>query len=194
VRRSVLIALFAFAALAAGCDDGTFQIDPILARDTVEMAAPIPANAGLPSALDIVALQGVIGGGRFPERPPARPQDPVGWDFLVRLQGGEVQLVPAGAVGVTSRAALTAPQLGRSFEQVVEAPGQVSFRMDTAFALQVGQTYVARSREAGGGPFGGGCQQFAKLQPLEIDPVLGRVRLRITTNERCSDPRLAEEG
>jgi hypothetical protein len=194
VRRSVLIALFAYAALAAGCDDGTFQIDPILVRDTVEIAAPTAANAGLPSALDIFALQGQIGGGRFPERPPARPQDPIGWDFAIRVRGGEVVLVPAAALGIGSRAALTPPLLGQSFEQVVEAPGQTTFRGDTAFALVVGHTYAARSREAAGGLFGGGCQQFAKLQPLEVDPALGRVRLRITTNERCSDPRLAEEG
>lgn len=177
------------SALLAACGDSTgFRIDPILSTDTVEIAVPAPQNAELPTALDITSAGSGIRGGRFPER----ASDAGEWDFALRARGGSLVLVPAGALGLQSRASITRALPNTTFDELVEAPGRTSFVSDSAVALQTGSVYAARSRLISSG-FGGSCEQYAKLQPLVVDPALGRVRVLITTNERCGDPRLALE-
>ena len=63
---------------------------------------------------------------------------------------------------------------------------------DSARVVQQGAIYAIRSRDIAS-QFGS-CIQYAKIQPLTVDVAAARVRLQVTTNERCSDPRLAEEG
>jgi len=189
VRQIAAICLILLAAAATtACDDTNFTIDPLLYGDTVELAAPTAQNASLPSALDITVGVSGINGGRFPER----SSDAEEWDFAVRLRNGEVVLLPAAALGLNSRAALTRAQLNTTFEAYKEAPGRASFFADSALVLRVGEVYAARSRVTVG-TFTG-CEQYAKLQPLEVNHATGFVRLRIVTNERCGDPRLVEEG
>jgi hypothetical protein len=186
VRHISLFALLVLALVA--CDDPAFRIDPILVTDTVEVFAPTAANAGRPTALDITAMQFVIQGARFPERASDAEQ----WDFAVRLRNGELTLVPASAVGLTSRAALAGPLAAQTFESLREAPAATTFSMDSTVVMRQGQVYGARSRVIGGGF--GACMQYAKFQPLEVDVAAGRLLLRITTNERCGDLRLVEEN
>ena len=174
----------------AACGDEGFDLSPLLVSDTFDLAAPtFPANEGLPTALDIKGdgLGGIFGG-RFPERPAHALE----WDFLVRVREGQVVLVPPGAVGVSSRASITRALPGETLEGLREAPGQSTFIADSAVALQQGGVYVARSR-ASVDQFGGECSQYAKLSPLEVNAATGRTRIAITTNERCSDPRLVDE-
>lgn len=177
------------AALLGACDDSTqYRIDPLITTDTVELAVPTEANAQLPTALDVIAAAGVIGGGRFPERAADAEQ----WDFAVRVRNGQLVLLPAGVLGLNNRAALTRPLLGRTWEQVNEAPGQRSFFADSAVVLRVGEVIAVRSRLI---PCGfGRDSQYGKVQPLSVDAANGRVRLQVLTNERCGDPRLALEG
>jgi len=171
-----------------GCDDSTgLDLNPVLVSDTVTVAAPLPQNAGLPTALDVTS-DGAFGvqGGRFPET----IADALAWDFAVRIRSGQVVLVPARGVGVTqSRAALTPSIAGAVFEDLREAPGQSTFTMDSAVVMRQGDVYVARSRE-NSSVFGTACVQFAKIQPVQVNVAEGRVHLRIVTNERCGDPRL----
>jgi hypothetical protein len=190
VRHFAVFALVGSALLTACGDSTGFRIDPVLVTDTVEIATPTSQNVDLPTALDITSPDNgaTIRGGRFPEQ----ASDAGEFDFALRARGGELVLVPAGALGLQSRASITRALPNTTFAGLVEAPGRTSFVSDSAVALQVGSVYAARSRLISGG-FGGSCEQFAKLQPLAIDPALGRVRLLITTNARCSDPRLALE-
>lgn len=174
--------------VAAACDDSTFRIDPLLVTDTVEIATPAPGNAGLPSALDVTSVGAGIRGGRFPER----ASDATEWDFALRERAGELVFVPAAALGLQTRPSITRAIANRTFDSLIEAPGRTSFLADSAVVLGVGNVYAARSRLVVT-EFGGSCEQYAKLQPLAVDPALGRVRLQITTNERCGDPRLALE-
>jgi len=179
--------LVAAATLFAGCDDPTaFDFNPILMTDTVAVAAPLPQNVTLPTALDVTGDGfGSIRGGRFPERVPHE------WDFAVRIREGQIVLIPSRALGEESRSAITPALEGETFEGLREAPTGTNFSMERAVPMRVGEVYAARSREfAAGGFFGAGCVQYAKIQPLEVDTANGRVRLRITTNERCGDPRL----
>ena len=189
----VLLALSLLAPLGA-CDDGTnFRIDPILASDTVELAVP-GVSADAPTALDVTAVGGIIFGGRFPER----QTDAESFDFVLRRRGGELVLVPGSVLGLLgpngrpSDAAITQPMQGQTFDALIEAPGRAAFVTDSAVVLRPGAVYVARSRTALL-PGIGLCQQYAKLQPLAVDAAAGRASVRLTTNERCGDPRLALE-
>jgi hypothetical protein len=180
--------LGAVVAFLAGCEDSTgLDLNPVLVSDTVTVAAPLPQTAGLPTALDVTS-DGAFGinGGRFPEL----IRDALQWDFAVRIQSGQLVLVPAQGIGVTgSRAALTPPIAGAVFEDLREAPGQRTFSVDSAIAMVEGAVYVARSREATGS-FGSACVQFAKMQALDVNVAAGTVHFRVVTNERCGDPRL----
>lgn len=185
LRNSLVAFLFLAAAFAAGCDDGTgFDFRPILVDDTVIVAAPIPQTAGLPTALDITSDGfGGVYGGRFPER----PRDALEWDFLVRIEDGEIVLVPGVAAGIpTSRSAITPPIEGETFESLRETPGQSTFRSDTAIAMVEGAVYAARSRAS----TGSGCNQFAKMEPLRVDVENGILEIQLVTNQLCGDLRL----
>ena len=190
MRFTLITSVAVGVVVLAGCDDpNAFRIDPILVRDTVEVAAPLPNTARLPSALDVTGNgTGQITGGRFPER----PRDALQWDFVVRVDDGEVVLLPARGLGVLdSRAALTGPIPGETFASLREAPGQSVFSMTDPVVMRVGNVHVARSRDVS--TFICTGVQFAKLQPLEVDVATGRLVLEIVTNERCNDPRLVPD-
>lgn len=185
---SVFSALGALGLLA-GCDDSTgFEIDPLLVSDTVEVFAPSEAPEERPSALDVTACSSRIRGARFPER----AADATEFDYAVRERAGDLVFVPASGLGLTSRAAITPPLPGRTFESLVEAPAAGEFVSDSIVPIRAGAVYATRSRDVSCG-FGSG-PQYGKLQVLEVDPATGRVRVRLVTNERFSDLRLAEEG
>lgn len=189
MRYLAVLGTLGSLVLTAACDDSTgFRIDPLLTTDTVEIAAPTAQNADLPTALDVTVMGVGIRGGRFPER----ASDAGEWDFALRVRGGELVLLPARALGLESRASITRALPNQTFDSLVEAPGSSSFVSDSAVVLREGSVYAARSR-ATRSDFGGACEQYAKLQPLTVDRALARVRLQITTNERCGDPRLALE-
>jgi hypothetical protein len=191
VRSFAIVAAIPLALLFAACDSTGTDFDPLIATDTIELAAPT-AGSGLPSAVDITALSGFIVGGRYPEE----ISDAGEWDLALRLVGGELQFVPAGSIGILdpggrSRAGITQPLTGRSFESVTQAPNQGSFVTDRGVPVRVGEVYAARSRLTL--CLSSAVEQYAKLQPLEVDLAAQRVRFRIQTNSRCADQRLSEE-
>jgi hypothetical protein len=191
VRFTASSLLALSVALASGCEGNTgSQIEPLITVDTIEVAAPGSA-ADLPSAVDVTARGGVLSGGRHPERLADAEQ----WDFAIRVRDGAVLFVPPAALGaesnVQSMAGITAPVAGRSFDQVIEAPGAGAFRTDSAVVAESGSVYVVRSRPVSCGF--GSASQYAKIQPLEISVAEGRVSLLVSTNEVCGDPRLVEK-
>lgn len=187
LTRSPAALLAVLTAIASGCDTGTgFDLTPSLVQDTVVVAAPLAQNAGLPTALDVTGDGTGVRGGRFPER----SRDALQWDFAVRVVGDELVLLPAGAVGVEpSRAAITPPIAGTTFEGLEETPGQSTFVGDSAITMVEGAVYAARSRDVAANAFST-CTQFAKLQPLEVDVEEGLLRVQIVTNQLCGDARL----
>jgi hypothetical protein len=182
----------AILALAlTACDDPNAGLfDPIIGEDTVDLAVPLAA-ASVPTALDIAFANSPIRG-RFPELVADAEQ----WDFAIRREGGELRLVPAGIfgfrnpIGGISRAAVSLP-LGVPLADVDRASGN---QLDTILpvALQQGAVYVLRSRRTSAAF--GGCENYAKIQPLAVDVAAGLVKLRVVGNARCNDPRLVEEG
>lgn len=189
VRSTLLFAAFgaALAGALSACDDPMrFQIEPQLFTDTIQLAAQTAVGAdSLPTALDVTVQGSGVVGGRFPER----LADAGAWDFLVRVQNGAVVLVPSGALGIESRAGVSAPLSGTNIESVRQVPKNTVFAIDGATALQSGAVYLVRSRFFANGL--STCQQFAKMQPLAVDPTAGLVTLRVTTNQVCGDQRLA---
>lgn len=194
--------LLVYAPLALGlslllgaCDDPTGFGKAEIVEDTILLAVPDanPANAALPTALDItpVGLTG-INGGRFPER----QTDAESWDVALRLRNGQLVLAPPTAVGLTSpqlrRAGITEAVTDRTFETLTEAPQSSRYVTDQPVVLRQGAVYVVRSRVTGGG-FGGQCIYYAKLQPLELNVAAGTARLRVAANTLCSDTRLSAE-
>ncbi|HET7274790.1 MAG TPA: hypothetical protein VFI91_06395 [Longimicrobiaceae bacterium] len=180
LNKFVLVILLASGLSACG-GDPFFRRDPVLATDTIEVAAPTPANEGLPTALDITTNGFSIAGGRFPER----TEDAQRWDFAIRLEDGNLVFKPLGAFGIDSRAAITRPLGGETFEGLEEAPPLSAFVSDSTVVIEMGAVYAARSREPATG-----CSQYGKLQPLEVNVATGRVKLVVTTNGQCGDPRL----
>lgn len=186
-RALLLIALM---GISAACSDSTgTEVPLLLITDTVEVAAPLPQNEGLPTAIDITpAAGGGIIGGRFPER----SRDAGQWDFAVRIRNGEIVLVPARVVGLTgTRSAITPAIQGETFESLREAPAQSAFNPDSVVAVRPGNVYGVRSRPSACG-FGSG-EFYGKIEPLTVDPVNGRLRFRIVSNRQCEDPRLVED-
>jgi hypothetical protein len=189
VRVFSLLALALLALPMVGCKS-TDSLVAVLSDDTVTLVAP---TAGLrqPSAVDITAPVGIIGGPRFPEESADAEQ----WDFTVRLVAGQIQLVPAGAIGLSGaavRAGLTESQTGKSFDDIKQAPASSNFITDHGVVMRVGEVYVARSRLAVCGF--STIEQYAKLQPLEVDVAAQRLRLRVATSTRCGDQRLVDGG
>ncbi len=192
MRSALIPALLLAAAIATtACEDSIGPPVPLLSTDTVTVTAPLPQNAGQPHALDITSAFG-IRGGRYPER----LRDAGEWDFAVRIENGQLVLVPAAVLGVavSSPPAITRPLSGETMESLREAPGQSTFVSDSSIVMQEGAVYAARSREWVGEDVLGGffvpCTQFAKMQPLLVDVENGVLQVHIVTNENCSDLRL----
>lgn len=184
MRRTSYLPLFLTIFLAAACEDTSgFRVDPLISNDTIEVAAPT-SGTSLPTAIDVTATGGRIGGGRFPER----QIDAERWDVAIRVRNGALVFVPSSALGLGNTAGITEALAGRTFDSVIEAPGSGSFVTDREVVIQEGAVYVVRSRSV---PCGfGATSLYAKIQPLEVSPEEERVRLQITTNEVCGDPRL----
>jgi hypothetical protein len=189
VRYVIPAALAALVAALGACDNpNDFLLDPAIVTDTVTLVAP-SVGSDLPSALDITAVGSPRHGARFPEQLGDAGQ----WDLALRLRDGQLVFLPAGAVGSAgTNAALTHPITGKTFSQLIEAPGRSAFVKDSAVVLSTGAPYAARSRLIPCGITNG--ELFAKFQVLEAVPAEGRVKIEVIANLNCSDPRLAESG
>jgi hypothetical protein len=192
VRPIRLLALLPLTAALIACEDpvGWQMPDVRLVVDTVTITAQGIAE-DQPSALDATVpgvLARVLGGTRYPERVDVRH-----WDFVLRRDGADFFLYPAAALGLDSlnSAAFAPAPGGASMDEIDRAPPRSQFESVTPLRLQSGIVSVHRTRvwlAPGGGP----CQQFGKLQPIEMDLQAGTVRLAVATNPLCSDERLLD--
>jgi hypothetical protein len=189
LRRSLFICLLP-AVLVTGCGDPFFgALDPLMVTDSLSLAAPSDAFPNTPSALDVTSAGGFIRGGRFPER---LEDATIGWDLAVRVRDGGIVFLLSGAAGFGGRAGISEPLAGQTFEGLTQVPSGIRYETETAVPAQVGSVYVVRSREFSTGF--GGCVQYSKLEPTEMNPAEGTVRVRLSTNERCYDNRLVPAG
>lgn len=179
VRRShrwiVLVAVLAVTA----CDD---PFGPQLWDATPVSLALYSASraeyTGLVSALDLVA-QPVTAVSI--EAPGALGN----WD-VVLLDGPNGLVLSSATVfeGAPAGGRIAMLQ-NRTFLEVTEAPQDTAAYSAGPVPLRTDAVYVIRSRRANCG-FSSGVR-YAKLQPLEVDPVRGIFRFAVTRNPFCED-------
>lgn len=179
------------AVFLAACDDPNSGVfDPQIRQDTVDLAVPAVAPE-IPSALDVSYASSPIRG-RYPEL----AADAESWDVTIRRGEGTLLFAPAGLyefqnpVGGATTAAITAP-IERTIDELRQAPSEGAFIRDSMIPVRTGVVYVVRSRATGASY--GGCQNYAKVEPLAVDVAGGTVQLRVVGNARCNDRRLVEE-
>lgn len=111
------------------------------------------------------------------------------WDVAVDTRDGNIVFVPPTALGVTSQAAVaTVP--GETFATLKEAPSDTAaYVRDRAVPVREGEVYVVRTNQ-GRSFFGSRCFFYAKVEPLDVDPVGGTIIFRFDINPNCNDRRL----
>ena len=114
------------------------------------------------------------------------------WDLVVDTQDGELVFVPPGGLDIESGTMIAALP-GQAFDDVLEAPGDTTLYSKTMpLLIETTSVYVLRTHE-GRDRFGFPCSFYGKLQPLEVDPVLGIVRFVYDVSVLCDDRGLVPE-
>ncbi len=179
--RSSLLAATVAAALTGtlACGDDPFAVRWVEAPDTVLLYSLVRPE------------QNLFSGFSFINRVPVRIEAPSAtgtWDVVVDTRGGEIVLLPPGALGVDSKARITSMQ-GMTFEEVIEAPEDTLLYTADQMPMTLGTVYVVKTSQYQGS-FGTRCSNYAKLEPLIIDPVGGTLTFVYDASPVCNDRRL----
>lgn len=161
----------------AACGKDPFQIDWVESPDTVLLYSLARPQLNLVSGFD------------FYNRIALRVEDSEAtgnWDVAVDTRDGKIALVAPGVFGVDSKARV-ARLPGAKFSEVIEAPADTALYSATQpVPVELGSVYVIQTRQ-GYGSFGRSCVYYAKLEPLEIDPVGGTLRFVYDSSPVCND-------
>ena len=175
--RTAVFAVVALWTVAAGCGDDPFQIRWSENPDTALLYSLARPELNL------------VSGFNFRSRLPVTVESATStgtWDMAVDTRGGEIVLLPPGALGISSEAAVAELE-GRTFEEVIEAPEDTAAYVSTEPVLaRMGSVYVIRTNESIGG-FGRRCVYYYKLEPLAIDPQGGTLRFVFDGSPVCND-------
>jgi hypothetical protein len=107
------------------------------------------------------------------------------WDVALDTQGGQLVLLPPGALGISSRARIAALP-GTSYADVVEAPSDtLLYESRNPVPIVAGTVYVIRT-SLRPGSFRATCSYYAKMEPIVIDPALGVLTFRFITSPICN--------
>lgn len=175
--------LQAFAALAAAllvgtaaCGDDPFSFNWSDAPDTVLLYSMARPELNLVSAFN------------FNQDAPVQVEAPAAtgsWDVAVDTRGGEIVLLPPGALNVVGTARITTFE-GLALDEVTRAPSDtLVYVADEAVPVRMGNVYVVKTNRARGS-FGRSCIYYAKLEAVTIDPVGGTLKFREVTNPVCN--------
>ncbi len=111
------------------------------------------------------------------------------WDVAVDTRGGQIVLLPPGALGISSKASVVALP-GLSFDDVLEAPEDTAvYSRFEAVPVHMGTVYVVKTGRSPG-IFGTSCSYYAKLEPLVIDVEGGTLRFVFDASPVCNSLRL----
>ena len=106
--------------------------------------------------------------------------------MAIDTEGGQLVVVPPGALGIDSEARIAEFE-GRDFDELEEAPADSTLYTRTdGVPLRTSSTYVFRTRRAPDPIFGRSCTFHGKLQPLRIDAALGVVEFVFDANTSLS--------
>ena len=172
------LSLFAMGTVGvlASCDD-PYAIEWTLSPDTTTLYALTRSERNLPSGFDFYNRYRVI-----LEDPDATGN----WDMAVDVRGGELVLLPPGALGIDSKARVAALP-GRAFDGVTEAPRDtVLYTARSAVPVELGTVYVWRTRQMYGA-YGTACVYYSKMEPLVIDAAAGTLEFVYDGSPVCND-------
>ena len=179
-KHALLLPMFGLTLAALACGEDPFRIEWTAFTDTAVVYSLARGELDRPSAFN------------FHDRSPVRLEVPNAtgqWDLAVDTRGGQLVLLPPGALGVASRARITALP-GQNFQQVTEAPADtLLYSASSALPVSLNTTYVIRT-DTRATTFGGSCQYFGKMQPLAADVPGGTLRFIYDVSPVCNDRRL----
>jgi len=181
-RRAALAVFTAFAvgAVATACGDDPFAIRWSENPDTILLYSLARPELNLYSGFNFqsrfpVTVEGATSTGN--------------WDVAVDTRGGQIVLLPPGALGIDSRAGI-AELPGELFDEVIEAPNDTAAYTSTdPVAMHLGSIYVVRTNQSIGG-YGTRCVYYYKVQPLVIDPDGGTLTFKFDGSPVCNDFKL----
>jgi hypothetical protein len=181
-RIAALALLFPLASALAACDDPFGGREPLLASDTLTLAAPSVDSLRLGSAIDLLRANTVV----FPERIGDAFPLP-NWDVALRASNGQLLLRPARTDAGRTGARITTARMV-DFAQARSAPESREEYGEDAVVLEEGRVYFVRSRAYA--QLGVRCVNFAKIQPVALNAAAGTARLAIVSSGTCNDRRL----
>ena len=114
------------------------------------------------------------------------------WDLLVDTRNGQMVFITPGAVGIDSEVMVLAiPDM--AFEDVILAPEDSTlYTRDQPIPIETSSVYVLRTHK-GPSRFGVPCVFWGKLQPTQVEPVLGTVEFIYDVSILCDDRGLVPE-
>ena len=170
-----------FTLTAAACGSNPFELVwETSGLDTALIYSMARPELNLPSAFDFSSHRSL--------RIEA-PGSTGSWDLVLDTQGGELVVLPPGALGIDSQAGIV-PFPGLRFDELSEAPKDTTlYNTDEPTLLVAGSSYVVRTRR-GPDRFGILCVFYGKFQTLEIEPTQGRVTFMYQVNPLCGDRKL----
>jgi hypothetical protein len=169
--------LFALVA----CGDDPFSFDWSDAPDTVQIYSLARPELNLPSGFSFGQPPGSV----IVERPGATGA----WDVALDTRGGQLVLLPPGALGITARAGI-AVLAGVAFDDVVEAPGDtLAYAKNDPVPVLAGTVYVVQTNRRPCA-FGASGVYYAKMEPVAIDVAGGVLTFRYVASPICNSRRL----
>lgn len=171
------LGLLVTSFLLAGCGDDPFLVRWRANPTEAVLFALDREELNKVSAFDMFFRTGVV-----IERSITEDQ----WDFAVERQGGQMMILPPGALGVESTAALV-PFAGTEYDEVTRAPTDtLLYVSEEPIPVDLTAIYVVRTHQQAGS-FGGACVYYGKIQPLEVDLEVGTFRFLFDSSPDCNN-------
>jgi hypothetical protein len=180
-RRATFVALATsgWLLLFGGCDD-PYYIDWSQGTDTVDLYSIQNPRPALYNGFDFVNLSPVA----------IESLDATGnWDVAVGGDATGITLLPTGALAVETTSGVK--KVSGTLDDVVRAPrDSTEYERLAAVPLELGATYIIRTRKHSDAYGETTCIYYAKMEPIVIDLVALRVRFVYGANRNCGDTSL----
>ncbi len=165
---------------AAACGRDPFALEWIASADTVRLYAISRPESNVEAGFDFGARRAV--------RIEA-PATTSSWDLAVDIVDGKAVFVTPGFFGIESDAAL-AKLPDENFDEIENAPEDEDVYIgNRAVPITLGTLYVVRTRRLRSN-YGQLCNHYAKMVPLDLDPVEHSLVFVFDTNGVCNSRKM----
>lgn len=180
MRSLGIILLFLSLIATAACGRDPFALEWIASADTVRLYAISRPEPNVETGFDFGARRAV--------RIEA-PATTSSWDLAVDIEGGRAVFLTPGFFGIDSDAALVELP-DENFDDIEEAPEDDDVYIeDQAVPVNLESLYVVRTRRLRSN-YGQLCNHYAKMVPLDVDPVARTVVFVFDTNGICNSRKM----